>query len=281
MGICRADFSKDPAFSWMTNLSEEVKTTIKQTKILFGNGYVFDELSPSLIGATVEFAIDVGTAVFFDPGPRGKTLLHGTLEQQRALQLLLVMSDVLLLTSEEAFSLTGITNPILSGQELIRKGVRTKWVILKMGPKGSILITPKKIFCAPALKVKVVDTVGCGDGFSAAVVYGFLHGMAAVNTLALANAVGAATAMGCGAGRNVAKLDKVLELLKDPYPYEDDKFWDKIVHENPTKDDITLISNTAAINGKCSQVSCVSMQRVVSELLPKLSCAGKGRVLAS
>ncbi|KAG9452579.1 hypothetical protein H6P81_005483 [Aristolochia fimbriata] len=278
-GFCsRADFSEDPAFSWMTNLSGEVRIAIKQTKIIFCNGYVFDELSPRLISTTVEYAIDVGTAVFFDPGPRGKTLLHGTLEQQRALQILLLKSDVLLLTSEEASSLTGITDPILSGQELIRRGVRTKWVIIKMGPKGSILITRQKIFFAPGLKVEVVDTVGCGDSFSAAIVYGFLHGMTAINTLALANAVGASTAMGCGAGRSVATLDKVLELLKNPYPYEEDNFWDKMVNENSTKNDITLLS-TAATHGKQNRVSCVSMQRVVSELLPALCEVGKGRIV--
>lgn len=53
----------------------------------------------------------------------------------------------------QAESLTGIEDPILAGQELLREGVRTKWVIIKMGPKGSILITPSNISCAPAFKV--------------------------------------------------------------------------------------------------------------------------------
>ncbi|KAF6136335.1 hypothetical protein GIB67_021910 [Kingdonia uniflora] len=49
-GFCsRADFSKDPAFSWMSKLSGEVKKAIRQSKILFCNGYAFDELSPSVI----------------------------------------------------------------------------------------------------------------------------------------------------------------------------------------------------------------------------------------
>ncbi|KAF9596405.1 hypothetical protein IFM89_010669 [Coptis chinensis] len=40
-GFCRADFSKDPAFGWMSKLSREVKSAIKQSKILFCNGYTF------------------------------------------------------------------------------------------------------------------------------------------------------------------------------------------------------------------------------------------------
>ncbi|CAK9171266.1 unnamed protein product, partial [Ilex paraguariensis] len=90
--------------------------------------------------------------IFFYPGPRGKTQVTGTPEEQRALDKFLRMSDVLLLTSKEAKSLTSIGNPILAAQELLRKGVRTKWVIVKMGAKGSILITMSNISCAPAFK---------------------------------------------------------------------------------------------------------------------------------
>jgi len=46
--------------------------------------------------------------------------------------------------------------------------------------------------------VPVQDTVGCGDSFAAAVALGFTRGHGPEATLALANAVGAATAMGRG-----------------------------------------------------------------------------------
>lgn len=88
----------------MSKLSGDVKTAIKQSKILFCNGYGFDELSPSVIVSAVDFAIEVGTSVFFDPGPRGRSLSVGTPEEQRALKHLLIMSDVLLLTSDEVFA---------------------------------------------------------------------------------------------------------------------------------------------------------------------------------
>lgn len=53
----------------------------------------------------------------------------------------------------QAEALTGIRNPILAGQELLKKGVRTKWVIVKMGSRGSILITMSSISCASAFEV--------------------------------------------------------------------------------------------------------------------------------
>lgn len=59
------------------------------------------------------------------------------------------------------------------------------------------------------MQVEVQDTVGCGDSFASAVVLGYVNQYAPLSTLALANAVGAATATGRGAGRNVAKADTV------------------------------------------------------------------------
>ncbi|XP_044500989.1 5-dehydro-2-deoxygluconokinase isoform X2 [Mangifera indica] len=261
-GFCsQADFRKEPAFSWLNALSSDVKMAIKQSKVLLVNGYGFDELSPSLILSALEYATEVGTSVFFDPGPRGKSLSRGMTEEQKALSYFLRMSDVLLLTSDEAASLTGIINPILAGQELLRKGQRTNWVIIKMGSRGSILITKSSISCAPAFKVNVTDTVGCGDSFMAAVAYGFIRNMPAVNTLTIANAVGAATAMGCGAGRNVATLGQLIELMRASNLNEDEAFWDELLNEDVHAQEITFLSKMG-INGSTNNLNCVDLQKV-------------------
>ncbi|KAI3449733.1 hypothetical protein Pfo_006398 [Paulownia fortunei] len=272
-GFCsRADFSEEPAFSWMSTLSTDAKMAIRRSKIIFCNGYGFDELSPRLLVSALDYAVEVGTSIFFDPGPRGKSLTTGTPEEQKALDKYLRMSDVLLLTSEEAESLTGKEDPILAGQELLRKGIRTKWVIIKMGPKGSILITPSSISCAPAFKVNVIDTVGCGDSFVAAIAFGFIHKMPLVYTLTIANAVGAATAMGCGAGRNVATLKQVMELVRGSNLNEDDKFWEELLKEHSDAEAITLLTKVV-INGNNNWLQRASLQKVACELLPKLECA--------
>ncbi|XP_047937911.1 fructokinase-1 [Salvia hispanica] len=277
-GFCsRADFSAEPAFSWMNSLSIEAKMAIRRSKIVFCNGYGFDELSPSLLVSALDYAVEVGTSVFFDPGPRGKSLQTGTLEERKALEKYLRMSDVLLLTSEEAESLTGIEDPILAGQELLKEGIRTKWVIIKMGPRGSLLITPSSISCAPGFKVDVIDTVGCGDSFVAAIAFGFIHTMPLVYTLTIANAVGAATAMGCGAGRNVAALKQVMELVKGSNLKEDNKFWEDLLKAHTDAEQITLLTEVA-VNGNSSHVQPVSLQKVISELIPKLECPDRKQV---
>lgn len=48
------------------------------------------------------------------------------------------------------------------------------------------------------MQVPVTDTVGCGDSFAAAIALGYTRGRSTDATLALANAVGAATAMSRG-----------------------------------------------------------------------------------
>ncbi|KAF4358111.1 hypothetical protein F8388_009394 [Cannabis sativa] len=282
-GFCsRADFSKDPAFSWLRKLSADVKMAIKNSKILFCNGYGFDELPPGIIVSALEYAIEVGTAVFFDPGPRGKSLSAGTMEEQQALNHLLMKSDVLLLTADEAETLTGIEHPILAGQQLLKQAVHTKWVIVKMGSKGSILITMSSLSFVPSFKVDVVDTVGCGDSFVAAIAFGFINSLPMASTLSIANAVGAATAMGCGAGRNVASLEKVVKLMKESNFKDDDMFWEELFNVNLDVEEVTILSKMATKGNNNNKMICVSPQSVVSELLPTFESRlleGKGSIL--
>lgn len=117
-------------------------------------------------------------------------------------------------------------------------------------------------------QVNIVDSVGCGDSFVAAIAYGFIHNLPMVNTLAIANAIGAATAMGCGAGRNVASLEKVVDILRSPNLNEDDEFWTEILEKEVLDQEVTCLSNI--MNGNKNHLNFVSFDQVASELLPKL-----------
>lgn len=103
----------------------------------------------------------------------------------------------------------------------------------------------------------------------APIAYGFIHNLPMVNTLAVANAVGAATAMGCGAGRNVATLEKVIDILRSSKLNVDDKFWSELLEKNVGAQEIIFLSNDV-INGKSNELRHVSFNKVASELLPKL-----------
>ena len=112
-----------------------------------------------------------------------------------------------------------------------------------------------------------MDTVGCGDSFTAAIAFGFLHDLPAVSTLTLANAVGAATATGYGAGRNVARLDKVLQLLREANINEEGTAWNELIEGSSLCSQVSVLSRTA-INGFSDTVVHIPIGSVVSELLP-------------
>jgi len=178
---------------------------ISSTHTVFTNGYVFDELLLPVVEAAAKTASEAGAAVCFDPGPRCHTMKTGS--RRRALDTLMDLSDVVLMTLEEAVEVTGEVDPESAARAVLsRPGAKTEWCVVKEGSQGALLVskTAPGVFQAKALKVEVQDTVGCGDSFAAAIVLGYIRSHDIPATLVLANAVGAATAMGRGAGTNVA-----------------------------------------------------------------------------
>ncbi|GLI62546.1 hypothetical protein VaNZ11_005210 [Volvox africanus] len=251
----RYDFGPWPLLEGIRTLPREATSVLRSARAVFTNGFIFDELPLEAVQGACNDAIQHGAAIFFDPGPRCQTMLEGP--RRAALDLLLDLSAVVLMTEEEARVVTGLADPEAAAQwVLARPGCRAEWVVVKMGGQGALLCARKDANsngssssrtgsaikgkgnrkenggcgCSQssgsstalttttrlgAVKVEVLDTVGCGDSFAAAVVMGFISGWPGDVTLALANAVGGATATGRGAGRNVARLEKVLALLED------------------------------------------------------------------
>jgi fructokinase len=64
-------------------------------------------------------------------------------------------------------------------------------VALTCGPRGAILVAGDEESVEPATAVRVVDTVGAGDAFTAALVCDFLRGVSLCEANRRANAVAA------------------------------------------------------------------------------------------
>eukprot|EP01024_Parvocaulis_polyphysoides_P016730 TRINITY_DN17426_c0_g2_i1.p1 TRINITY_DN17426_c0_g2~~TRINITY_DN17426_c0_g2_i1.p1 ORF type:complete len:255 (+),score=41.75 TRINITY_DN17426_c0_g2_i1:113-877(+) len=183
--------------------------------VFFLNGFIFDEMSPEFVQSATELAQDAESAIFFDPGPRCSTFLQG--KRREALDFILDAADVVLMTAEEVSAITGCEDPKKAIWKLAeRPRSRIQWVVAKLGSDGAILANRQtgQLIHQEGLKVDVVDTVGCGDSFAAAILLGYINQQPPETALALANAVGAATATGRGAGRNVARPEQVQKLLK-------------------------------------------------------------------
>lgn len=221
----RYDFGPWPLFHSVTSLPEKAKKVLSNTRSVFINGFVFDEIPEDVVVNASKLAQAHGAAVLFDPGPRSWTFGEGP--RRHALESMLDTADIVLMTAEEAEVVVGQSDPSVALKRLMeRPNSNAKWCIIKLGADGAILgdRSSGKVYYQEGYRVEVEDTVGCGDSFAAAISLGYTYGHNIVSTLALAGAVGAGTAMGIGAGRNVADMDRVVAILeKHAHKIDDDK----------------------------------------------------------
>eukprot|EP00798_Chlamydomonas_sp_ICE-L_P002335 gene2335-8630_t len=209
----RYDFGPWPLLEGVNELPPACMKMLCNTRAVFTNGFVFDELPVSLLLALCNKAISAGASLFFDPGPRCFTMKEGA--RREALEALLDLSTVVLMTEDEAQVVTGLEDPEAAAiSVLARPNSRAEWCVVKLGSEGALLRckAEDKTYRSTGFKVEVEDTVGCGDSFASAIVLGYNNKYSIPHTLALANAVGASTAMKRGAGRNVADSERVSYL---------------------------------------------------------------------
>jgi fructokinase len=90
----------------------------------------------------------------------------------------LSQADIVKLNDEELSLLAELLH-ISSGEkaalETLLKMYSLEMVILTRGSKGSLIMTPEEISELPGTKIEVVDTIGAGDSFTAAVTIGYLQ----------------------------------------------------------------------------------------------------------
>jgi len=88
------------------------------------------------------------------------------IEKERdALIELLELVDGLVINDAEAVQLTGKHNFVAAGQEIL--GLGPKFVVIKKGEHGSMLMNGGQVFCIPAFPLHtVVDPTGAGDSFA-------------------------------------------------------------------------------------------------------------------
>lgn len=78
---------------------------------------------------------------------------------------LLQICDLLSLNDDEARQLTGKRELLRAGREIQKMG--PKWVVVKKGEHGSMLIGPDEVFALPALPLeRITDPTGAGDSFA-------------------------------------------------------------------------------------------------------------------
>ncbi len=122
--------------------------------------------------------------------------------------------DILFFNRDEISLFSGIDDIIPAIMKLHEYGV--KIVSVTLGRDGSILssIEEDKPHYLPSFAIKVVDTVGAGDAFSAGIIYGMLKDLPLIETH-LIGAISASYAVQSkGAGSTIPDIYEILRLLK-------------------------------------------------------------------
>jgi sugar/nucleoside kinase (ribokinase family) len=131
---------------------------------------------------------------------------------------LLAMTDWFVPNADQLLALTGRRDLGPAIKDVIALGATA--VAVTCGAEGCLVTGPgeQAPVHLPALEVEVVDTTGCGDGFTAGLLAGLLAGAAPEDAAWLGLACGALVATGLGSDAGIENLGQVLSFLQRTQP---------------------------------------------------------------
>jgi fructokinase len=185
-GLAHFTIQENVAWDYISVTPEALAAAREAHAICFGSLAQRSEPSRSTIQQLVAAAPADALRVF-DINLRQQFYSRGLIERSLQLANVLKLNDDELLSLAEMFGLTGTTEHQV---ECLARTFRLRVVALTRGANGSLLYQKEKNEArwsdCPSRTVKVVDTVGAGDSFTAALVLGLLRKMDLdeINTLA-------------------------------------------------------------------------------------------------
>jgi fructokinase len=149
---------------------------------------------------------------FLDINLRKKCYTANSVEDSLKMADILKTNDNELLITRE---LLGLQNEKLKdlAQETIEK-YKLNILLCTLGENGAFCLTKEgDFFYDPGYQIALVDTVGCGDAFSAGFVHFYMNGYSIEEALQFGNAAGAKVATTTGATSPISK-DEILEFMQ-------------------------------------------------------------------
>jgi sugar/nucleoside kinase (ribokinase family) len=173
----------------------------------------------ALAGLTGEELADIAGAARSNGTLVAVDVLHpGRPQDLERLSPLLAVTDWFMPNGDQILALTGREEPADAIKDVLALG--TAAVAVTCGADGCLVAGPGSGAPAklPALPVEVVDTTGCGDGFTAGLLAGLLAGATPEDAAWLGLACGALVATGLGSDAGIEDLGQVLDFLERTQP---------------------------------------------------------------
>lgn len=187
--------------------TDAARCQIERADAVFLQGYTLLERQLlDTIDQALACARELGKPVYFDVGPPAAAV------PEKRLRAVLEQVDSIMMTADEIEIVAPAMNEAEACASLFALGIAT--IVVKRGGRGCTVFTPDERIDAPGLPVTVVDTVGAGDCFDAAFVYGRCTGMDLKRAAELANSMGAACVQKIAAGRNAPTRTEVSAVLR-------------------------------------------------------------------
>jgi sugar/nucleoside kinase (ribokinase family) len=139
----------------------------------------------------------------------------------------LALADWFCPNGDQLRALTGRTDLQSAIDEVLALGTG---VAVTLGADGCLVADRSgQTQPVPALRVDVVDTTGCGDGFNAGFLTGVLAGCEPADAARLAVACGSLVATGLGSDAGLESMEQVLEFLQSAEPEAASRIGDRVL----------------------------------------------------
>jgi sugar/nucleoside kinase (ribokinase family) len=171
-------------------------SALAAAEVIYVGGYlILPSLREDELAGRLREARSHGAQVVLDVAvPSGQEL---SLE---AASVLLPLADYFVPNSDEAWALTGETDPARQAERFVEHGANT--VVIKLGERGVHVRSGDVSFEVHAPPMQVIEPSGAGDAFAAGLMLGILEGWELERSMRFASVIGgsACTALGCWAG---------------------------------------------------------------------------------
>ena len=169
-GNSKYTFYKNTSKDSIVCFKDTPKNLLRHPKILhFGSSFSYQKDTFPEALKYVKFLKRKGAFISFDPNLRPYNIKDKKAAKNRVLELFKWI-DLAKLSEIDMRFLTG-QQSLTKGLKLLKKRFRCE-IILTLGAKGSIYMDSKGVAIeTPAFKVKIADTIGAGDAFTAGLLY--------------------------------------------------------------------------------------------------------------
>lgn len=219
-------FYRNPSADMLYEPGDVDTHRIRRAKVFhFGSISLLDEPVRSATLFALQIARESHALISYDPNMR-PALWRDPDEGRRRMEEGLRQSDIVKMNEEELYFLTGISKVDVGTRYLFERFSNLRLIAVTRGEKGCFYATPSHSGSVDGITVEVVETVGCGDAFVAAMLSQLLKRAAGRDAMAelseadlyrtflYANAAGAITATRAGAIPALPTDAEVAELLR-------------------------------------------------------------------